>query len=106
MKNKYLLSVLIIVGIGVGLLLTAQWKVPQVRSVNPIASYLALRDTRNDLTTEQKKLKNSIANLQKIADSASVNNTDQSKELVKKSLELKKKGGVDRCKRFRNYYQT
>lgn len=61
--NKVTFSLLII-GIGIGLLITSQLKTKVTRVSNPVTPYVSLRDTRADLTSEQKKLKEEITKLQ------------------------------------------
>lgn len=56
--------IMIILGIGVGILVMTQWKTPLTRVANPVTPYVALRDTRDDLTREQNELKNQITTLQ------------------------------------------
>lgn len=96
MKQKIQLPIiLIVVGVAVGLFLTAQWKVPQVRNANPIAPFLALRDTRKDLVAEQLQLKRQIASLQKNIDLESAQSKDsESANLIDKSQDLKNKIGL------------
>lgn len=96
MKHTPFPYILIALGIMIGLFLTAQWKVPPVRNVNPIAPYLALRDTRNDLADEQANLKQEISNLQKNIDQEnSVKNKDsESINLINQSQRLKDKAGL------------
>ncbi|MHA1381971.1 MAG: DUF881 domain-containing protein [Candidatus Helarchaeota archaeon] len=62
--NKSALGLLIL-GVGIGLLLTVQWKTPVTRVSNSITPYVSLRDTRDDLLKEQDELKERIKNLQK-----------------------------------------
>ena len=96
MKRTTLPIILIVLGICVGLLMTAQWKVPKLRNVNPIAPFLALRDTRNDLAKEQKQLKTEITNLQKTleAEGKAQNQDSESAKLINQSLNLKDKIGL------------
>lgn len=96
MKRTTLPAILIVLGIAVGLFMTAQWKTPAARNVNPIAPYLALRDTRTNLVKEQTQLKNDIAELQKNIDTESeVKSQDsESAKLVSQSQDLKDKIGL------------
>ncbi|MCL5795845.1 MAG: DUF881 domain-containing protein [Patescibacteria group bacterium] len=55
---------LIIIGIGIGLFFSAQWKTKQTRVSDPLSPYLSLQDTKDDLTREQESLKSEIDNLQ------------------------------------------
>ncbi len=57
--------ILLFLGIGIGLLLTVQWKTPITRVSNPIVPYISLKDTRDSLINEQDDLKNQISTLQK-----------------------------------------
>lgn len=57
---------LLILGVGIGLLLTSQWKTePPRASSNPVNSYISLKGTKDILTKEQTDLKSEIANKQK-----------------------------------------
>lgn len=56
--------ILIILGIGIGLFFSAQWKTRQTRVSDPLSPYLSLQNTKDDLTKEQELLKNEINNLQ------------------------------------------
>lgn len=60
---------LLILGVGVGLLLTTQWKTKPVRISNPVVPYVSLRGTRDKLTSEQEDLKKQILDLQGKIDS-------------------------------------
>ena len=48
-----------------GILISAQWRSIPERVTNPIAPYVSLKDTKESLYEEQTQLKNEIANLQK-----------------------------------------
>ncbi|OGD67864.1 hypothetical protein A3F08_01590 [Candidatus Berkelbacteria bacterium RIFCSPHIGHO2_12_FULL_36_9] len=56
--------ILLILGAGSGLLITAQWKTKNLRVSNPVFAYVALQDTRDKLTEEQSQMKNQIDSLQ------------------------------------------
>lgn len=88
--------ILIILGAAVGLLLTAQWKTPPTRSVNPIGPFLALKSTDEDLTKEQTNLKKEIADLQQMIDKAAQASTSDasSKTLVSQMQQLKEQAGL------------
>lgn len=94
--RPYTTFTLIILGIAVGLLLTAQWKTAPQRTVNPIAPYLALKKTNQDLIKEQTDLKNEIANIQKAIDSTTTLSRQDtaSKNLVEKGKVLKEQVGL------------
>ena len=64
-KINKIAIVLVLIGIGIGLLFTAQWRTQTLRVSNPVTPYVALEDTRDDLTNEQNSLKDQITNLQK-----------------------------------------
>jgi uncharacterized protein YlxW (UPF0749 family) len=49
-----------------GILITAQWRSIPERVTNPIAPYISLKDTKDSLYEEQTQLKNEIADLQKL----------------------------------------
>lgn len=74
----------------------AQWKVPPVRNVNPIAPYLALGDTRKDLVKEQTGLKKEISQLQKTIDAESTiaSKDNESAGLLAQSTNLKSMVGL------------
>lgn len=79
--NKLALGLLIL-GVGVGLLLTTQWKTRPTRVSNPVVPYVSLRDTRDKLTGEQEELKKQILDLQ--------NRTDEKQNQLKKYQMAKK----------------
>lgn len=57
---------LLILGVGIGLLLTSQWKTePPRASSDPVNSYISLKGTKDILTNEQTDLKSEIADKQK-----------------------------------------
>lgn len=88
--------ILIILGIGIGLLITAQWKTSPKRSVNPIGPYLALQQTDRDLINEQLTLKNDIAMAQKNIDleTSLAKNDATSKAIAEQIQALKEKIGL------------
>lgn len=57
--------ILLIIGLGSGILLTVQWKTPVTRVSNPVTPFIILKQTRDDLISEQNDLKNQISSLQK-----------------------------------------
>lgn len=76
---------LLIVGIGLGILVAAQWRSMPTRVTDPVAPYTGLKDTRDLLLTEQSQLKNEISkNHTDIANyqSSLKSNTSSSAKLV------------------------
>lgn len=63
-RSIALRSVLMIIGIGLGVLITAQWNSIPERVVNPIAPYNSLKETKDALYDEQTDLKKEITSLQ------------------------------------------
>lgn len=61
--NRSMVAVLCII---FGILITAQWRSTPTRVTNPIAPYVSLKDTKESLYEEQAQLKNEIADLQKL----------------------------------------
>jgi len=57
--------ILLILGIGSGLFITAQWKTKTLRVFDPVAPFVELTDTRNILTLQQIDFKKQISSLQK-----------------------------------------
>jgi len=57
-------SLIFIISILFGLLISAQWYSLPARVANPISPYLSLKETRDELATEQTQLKNEIDRLQ------------------------------------------
>lgn len=57
-------SLTLIISIFFGLLISAQWYSLPARVSNPVSPYLSLKETRDELTTEQSELKNEISRLQ------------------------------------------
>lgn len=55
-----------ILGVGIGVLITAQWKTKPQRISDPVVSYASLNETRENLTVEQKALKSELNNLQDV----------------------------------------
>ena len=56
---------LLVLGVGIGLLTTVQWKTKPPRATNsPVNSYISLVDTKNSLTSEKNDLKAEIAQKQ------------------------------------------
>jgi len=55
----------LVLGVGIGLLTTVQWKTKPPRATNsPVNSYISLVDTKNSLTSEKNDLKAEIAQKQ------------------------------------------
>lgn len=63
-KSIALRSILTMIGIALGVLVTAQWNSIPDRVTNPIAPYNSLKETKDSLYDEQADLKKEIANLQ------------------------------------------
>lgn len=57
-------TVLFVLGLGAGLLASAQWRTKPTRVLNPVAPYASLAEARERLENEQKTLKTEIASLQ------------------------------------------
>lgn len=51
-------------GIGIGVLTMAQWKTKPIRITNPVTPYVYLKDSRDNLLTEQEDLKSQVKSLQ------------------------------------------
>lgn len=64
-KKISLNSFLIILGIGLGVLLAAQFKSLPIRITDPVVSYSSLKDTKDELYVEQSELKKTIEDLNK-----------------------------------------
>lgn len=92
--------ILLILGIGIGVLLTAQWKTPYNRAVNPVSPYIALKETREDLTQEQNNLKTSIINIQKYISEkeADLKKFNNNKEKIETIEDYQKKLGLTEIK--------
>lgn len=56
--------VLVIIGISIGLLFTAQWRTRPTRASDPIVSYASLETTRKNLVKEKEVLRKEIEDLQ------------------------------------------
>lgn len=67
---------LLILGLGIGLLITTQWKTKVTRVSNPVTPYVSLQDTQSSLNSEQESLKNQITDLQ--------NQISEKQQLLKK----------------------
>lgn len=65
MEIKKFTIVTTMLAFAIGILFTAQWKTPTARISNPVISYVALKDTANDLTNKQLDYKSQISQLQK-----------------------------------------
>ena len=57
-------SFVAIICMGIGVLVTAQWRSVPTRVTNPVAPYLSLKETKDSLDLEQKSLKKEIQDLQ------------------------------------------
>lgn len=62
-KIMSLRSLILILSVGFGILISAQLRTIPDRITNPITPYVSLRDTKTDLETEQGQLKNEIKRL-------------------------------------------
>lgn len=93
--NKITLGLLIL-GVGIGLLVTTQWRTKPLRVSNPVTSYVSLKDTRDKLSVEQDGLKKQITSLQK--DISQRQNELKKYQVAKKTVEeaekLKEKTGL------------
>lgn len=56
--------ILLIIGIAVGLLLTAQWRTKPTRASDPVISYALLENTQKNLVSEKEELRTQIKELQ------------------------------------------
>lgn len=66
--NRFSVALLII-GIGIGILVTAQWRTLPTRVSDSVVPYITLQETRNNLVTEQENYKKTIKDYQdKITD--------------------------------------
>jgi len=88
--------VLIILGIGLGLLITAQWRTKTLRVSNSVTPYVSLAGTRDKLTLEQNNLKKQITELQGAIkdDQNKLKKQSQSKKQVEKVEKYKDLIGV------------
>lgn len=62
---NYIALASLIVGLAIGFLIMAQWKVKPIRVQNPVLPFVTLRTIRDNLTKEQNDLKIKIAANQK-----------------------------------------
>jgi uncharacterized protein YlxW (UPF0749 family) len=62
--------ILVAISIGVGILISAQWRSIPERITNPIVPYTSLNETKNSLYQENDQLKKEITNLQQGIDKA------------------------------------
>ncbi len=90
-KNIATKSLLLIMSIGFGVLISAQVRsLPQIVS-NPIAPYVSLKETKDDLSAEQKELKQEIESLhQRIAEFQKLNEDKVLSKQEISDLNLKK----------------
>ncbi|EKD56761.1 MAG: hypothetical protein ACD_58C00097G0003 [uncultured bacterium] len=108
MKNPFQLKqlnkstiYLLILGVGIGLFFTAQWKTePSRASSDPINSYVSLKDTKKTLTTEQIQLKTEISQYQlEINDKQSIlKKNTSSKKTIDELDGYKKRLGITEIK--------
>lgn len=56
--------IVLILGLGIGLLASAQWKTKPTRVTNPVIPYVSLEETRVSLAAEQESFKKQIKDLQ------------------------------------------
>jgi uncharacterized protein YlxW (UPF0749 family) len=99
-KINKIAIVLIILGMGLGLFITAQWRTKTLRVSNPVVPYVALQDTRNKLTENQKNLKKQITDLQKQinVDQDNLKLQNKSKQKVEEVELYKEKVGLSELK--------
>jgi len=92
--------VLLILGIGSGFLITAQWRTKTLRVSNPVTPYVSLTDTRDKLTQEQNNYKKQIADLQnQIKDAQEqLKGQSQSKKKVEELEKYKEEVGLSEIK--------
>ncbi|MCX6807109.1 MAG: DUF881 domain-containing protein [Candidatus Berkelbacteria bacterium] len=84
---------LLLVGIALGLFLTAQWRAKPSRVTSPILPYTSLRETREILQSENENLKKQISDLQ--------NQINQDQELVKKA-KVTSSSSIDELERLKD----
>jgi len=63
-KIRRISIALLVIGVGVGILITAQWRTKPTRVSDPISPYLSLRETRDKLLKVQLNDKDQIKTLQ------------------------------------------
>lgn len=72
-KIRRISVALLVIGIGVGILITAQWRTKPARVSDPISPYLSLRETRDKLLKDQLSEKDQIKKLQSEIDEGQQN---------------------------------
>ncbi|MEI7792486.1 MAG: DUF881 domain-containing protein [Candidatus Berkelbacteria bacterium] len=82
--------------IGFGILISAQLRTLPERVINPIAPYVSLRDTKEELYTEQTQLKDEIKSLQVSIQESQIQaeNVVLSKEEIAKLNHMKAQAGL------------
>jgi len=77
-KSKAVLvrSVICVVGIVAGVVITAQWRSIPDRVTDPVAPYTSLKETKESLYTEQSQLKSEITKLQDSIEKTQKNSED------------------------------
>lgn len=88
--------ILVILGIGLGLLVTAQWRTKTLRVSDDVIPYVSLVSTRDKLTLEQTALKKQIADLQQNIkdDQEKLKKQSQSKSTVEEVEKYKDEVGL------------
>lgn len=77
---------LLLLGLGIGLLMTVQWKTKPLRaSSDPVNYYISLKDTKNILTDEQNNLRSEIE--QKQSEITNIQNLLKKNSSSKKTVE-------------------
>lgn len=71
-------SIVAILCVFFGILITAQWRSIPQRVTDPIAPYVSLKDTKESLYEEQTQLKNEIADLRKLIEENQKNSENAS----------------------------
>jgi uncharacterized protein YlxW (UPF0749 family) len=95
-KINKITVILVILGIGMGLFITAQWRTKTLRANDNVIPYVSLVNTRDKLTEEQTKLKKQISELQTNIkdDQEKLKKQSQSKEAVEQVEQYKDKLGL------------
>lgn len=86
---SYIALILIIVGVAIGVLVTAQWKTQPKRVTDPVVSYSSLIQTKKKLVEEQENLKTEIKKLNEESSQAQ-NTLKQFSDLKNKVEEVEK----------------
>lgn len=92
--------ILLLLGIGIGLLITAQWKTKTARVSNPVVPYVALEETRTNLIREQTELKKQIEELQNTinADEAQLKTQTMNRGQIEELEKYKEPAGLTEIK--------